>query len=543
VYAATNSRTAYLNGVGGTPETTSSTPTANRMGVGILARSALDVPHNGAMANLALWRVALTEAEIGYLARGAHPTTIRPADLVEYWELDRIGPITGLIRGTVLTPVNGGSLTVGPTIPGGQARRPVVLHPADTGVREGYGVAHLTLGAVGFGPAPVYDTVQLFDGGSGAVDTTKLAAGVYGANLGTWRSTTGVDVDHTVFADHAVTLPFPIDVGGVYYDGAEAVGITFDHTGAPEESDQFDCVFPADTYQTMQALMLAQFDIEDNAPFESYSVDAMNMQVDTGSYGVASFLRQSSGGDVFRAHTSGGNGKHITRGSTDWVQLYIRISTITGLVEVCAVDNATGAYLGSSVGSVPATAELYSLRFQDYLRSTGIDKEGAIRVKLIALREDIATFPLPHLTVAPPVAVSATQTDVGEVTVVWTSISARHRVERRIDAGSWTSLDADYRTDTYVDTGLNDGESVEYRVIALAGSYESAAEDGFDPVEINNPGEGYGVANLTLGASGAGARVSYGYGAVGLTLAAQGRGDNGEAPDIRQAAVRHWWWS
>lgn len=135
VYSSTTSRTAYLNGVAGTTDTASASPASlDSMTFGRLERSTPSQYMDGALSSWGIWSAALTAGEIAQLAQGAHPTAIRPSSLLECWEFDRMGPIVGLVRGTVLTPVNGGSLTVGPPIQGAPVldRMPLLVRAGGT---------------------------------------------------------------------------------------------------------------------------------------------------------------------------------------------------------------------------------------------------------------------------------------------------------------------------------------------------------------------------------------------------------------------------
>lgn len=112
--------------VGGAEKTPSFTNPTNPFTLGttnqpfvIAADSGGSTLHwSGRQAQCAVWVGAvLSSGAIAALARGAHPSQF-PTGLLECWDLDRVGPIVGLVRGTVLNPVNGGSLTVGPPIQG-----------------------------------------------------------------------------------------------------------------------------------------------------------------------------------------------------------------------------------------------------------------------------------------------------------------------------------------------------------------------------------------------------------------------------------------
>lgn len=117
VYTSSTNRLAYLNGVAGTVNTNASAPAGiDVMSFGGLVRLTTTAFHSGALSTWGIWSVALTASELLLLARGAHPTTIRANALLECWEFNITGPEAGLCRGTILSPVNGGVLTTGPTI-------------------------------------------------------------------------------------------------------------------------------------------------------------------------------------------------------------------------------------------------------------------------------------------------------------------------------------------------------------------------------------------------------------------------------------------
>jgi hypothetical protein len=91
VFASTTSRTAYIDGVGGTAETTSRTPgtlTATRIGVTVAGGNRAQYM-NGRLAEVAAWNVALDAAELAALAKGFRPSLIRPASLRLYVPLVR----------------------------------------------------------------------------------------------------------------------------------------------------------------------------------------------------------------------------------------------------------------------------------------------------------------------------------------------------------------------------------------------------------------------------------------------------------------------
>lgn len=112
VFTAANSRTAYLNGGGAGNNTTSLTPTGiDRTYVGRLTGfdGSLYGSMNAAVAEAAVWNVALAAAEVLQLAKGLSPLLVRPDSLVAYWpiygraspEPDYVGAFPLTINGTM----------------------------------------------------------------------------------------------------------------------------------------------------------------------------------------------------------------------------------------------------------------------------------------------------------------------------------------------------------------------------------------------------------------------------------------------------------
>lgn len=88
-FASNSSRTVYLNGTGASA-TTSPSPTVssqNRFNIGCryAASTTPGVYFNGLLAEVAVWNVQLTDAEILSLSKGTHPFSIRLASLFAYW--------------------------------------------------------------------------------------------------------------------------------------------------------------------------------------------------------------------------------------------------------------------------------------------------------------------------------------------------------------------------------------------------------------------------------------------------------------------------
>lgn len=90
-FSANNNRRAYLNGVGGTANTSSVTPTGlNRTNIGCSwAGGVRSTFMAGLVAECGIWNVALDDAEIEALAEGIRPSLVRPQNLVFYAPLVR----------------------------------------------------------------------------------------------------------------------------------------------------------------------------------------------------------------------------------------------------------------------------------------------------------------------------------------------------------------------------------------------------------------------------------------------------------------------
>lgn len=88
VWNSVSSRIAYLNGGGKIENTGTVGALANHDRTAIGARMKLTpVYSNGAVAEVAIWNVALTDEEIATLAAGCSPLLVRPASLMNYWPL------------------------------------------------------------------------------------------------------------------------------------------------------------------------------------------------------------------------------------------------------------------------------------------------------------------------------------------------------------------------------------------------------------------------------------------------------------------------
>jgi hypothetical protein len=76
--------------------TTSRAPAGmNRTALGRSPESAGTSYANGVIAYPALWSVGLSDADFAALARATHPSRVRPAALVEWWDLTGVSPEPG----------------------------------------------------------------------------------------------------------------------------------------------------------------------------------------------------------------------------------------------------------------------------------------------------------------------------------------------------------------------------------------------------------------------------------------------------------------
>jgi hypothetical protein len=108
VFTSATSRTAYLDGVAGTPETTNvAIAGLNRTTIGARYNTTIGAYMNGDVAEAAIWNVALTAGEIASLADGLAPIAVRPDSLVAYWPLiGRASPEYDVVGGFAMTLTN-----------------------------------------------------------------------------------------------------------------------------------------------------------------------------------------------------------------------------------------------------------------------------------------------------------------------------------------------------------------------------------------------------------------------------------------------------
>jgi hypothetical protein len=95
VWTSGASRTAYLDGVAGTTDTTSGSPSGVDR-TNIAGNNPTYTWLDGDLAEVAVWSVALTARELAALAKGFTPPQIRPSALIAYWPLSRDDRAGGL---------------------------------------------------------------------------------------------------------------------------------------------------------------------------------------------------------------------------------------------------------------------------------------------------------------------------------------------------------------------------------------------------------------------------------------------------------------
>ena len=89
VWASSTSRSIYLQNVKVTNSVSASVASSGYIDIGNLLPVDLARPWDGAIAEVAVWSVALTDTEVASLSKGISPRKIRPQSLVFYSPLTR----------------------------------------------------------------------------------------------------------------------------------------------------------------------------------------------------------------------------------------------------------------------------------------------------------------------------------------------------------------------------------------------------------------------------------------------------------------------
>lgn len=105
VFTSSSSRAAFLDGANKGTNSTSSTPSGLDLTViGARANATQGSPFRGHIAEVGLWDVALTDAEVAILGAGYSPLLVRPQSLVAYWPIGgRYSPEISLLEGFAMT--------------------------------------------------------------------------------------------------------------------------------------------------------------------------------------------------------------------------------------------------------------------------------------------------------------------------------------------------------------------------------------------------------------------------------------------------------
>lgn len=103
VFASDTSRAAFIDGGDkGTDSTNIADPSADRTGIACIYKASIAGYWSGRLAEVAVWNVALSDAEVALLARGTCPLFIQPENIVAYWPLSRTD--NDLFGGYNMTP-------------------------------------------------------------------------------------------------------------------------------------------------------------------------------------------------------------------------------------------------------------------------------------------------------------------------------------------------------------------------------------------------------------------------------------------------------
>ena len=181
VFASSTSRAAYRDGTNKGTNTQSSSPTGvNRTDVGATYISAA-VAHyfSGDIAEVAMWNVALTDADALILSKGIPPYLVKGENLVCYWPLlGRYSPEISLLGGFDLTLNNAPAVAVHPPMryaasPPKPQLRHIAVQTAQTLAAIALGIANMTLL---FTPGPIPPPSEGGGGGTAAFGGTGLGS-------------------------------------------------------------------------------------------------------------------------------------------------------------------------------------------------------------------------------------------------------------------------------------------------------------------------------------------------------------------------------
>ena len=171
-FGGSASRRIIVDGVAvsnSTSRALTNAPDVLRVGVDLAGTT----PFTGGLSQLAIFAGTASDALIAAHRLGVHPTQL-PGRLLECWDLDRVGPIVGLVRRTVLSPVNGGSLTAGPAIQGPPRSARIFVPSVGGATNYTLSADSGSVAATGTAAGTLYSRV--LSAASGAVAATGTAA-------------------------------------------------------------------------------------------------------------------------------------------------------------------------------------------------------------------------------------------------------------------------------------------------------------------------------------------------------------------------------
>lgn len=246
-FAASNSRTAYLNGVPGSANTTSSTPTSpNKMNIGRYDTAA-GLIFTGQVALPWAWGATLTADEIRALAAGALPWEIRPGAALTGWAF-RHGDMRGRV-GSIMLQTAGGAPYLGDGPPVAIRRYsnwPAIAAAAATTIAASVGIAS---GSVLGNPGITFGAVPASVGiATGSVLGAPVAA--YGALAASLGIASGSVLGDPAASFGAVPAEVGIAEGSVAGDPSANVGGLACAVGLESASVAGD---PVASYGTMAA--------------------------------------------------------------------------------------------------------------------------------------------------------------------------------------------------------------------------------------------------------------------------------------------------
>ena len=181
VFSANNSRSVYLNGGSKGTNTQNNSPAGvNRTNIGArYLNAAVASFFPGDIAEVAMWNVALTDADALILSKGIPPYLVKGESLVCYWPLlGRYSPEISLLGGFDLTLANAPAVAVHPPMryaasPPKPQLRHIAVQTTQTLAAIALGVVTMTLL---FTPGPVPPPSEGGGGGTAAFGGTGLGS-------------------------------------------------------------------------------------------------------------------------------------------------------------------------------------------------------------------------------------------------------------------------------------------------------------------------------------------------------------------------------